>query len=145
MVDSKQVETTCYGGIGRQRGPGVGALAQNIGRIATPILNEYIFLAAKHMGADLLEIVASEFAEVVSGRKKFGTAAKSVGKQTLRQQLYSVTTKKLQTESMQQKLQKNQLVERRRFFKNFSKYSCRSIFSTNFLWQFLEVLEGKSQ
>ena len=94
MVDSKQVEITFFGGIGRQREPGFGALAQIIGRIATPILHEYIVLAAKRMGADLLETVAPEFAKVDSGRKKFETAAKSVGKQTLRQQLYSVTTKK---------------------------------------------------
>ena len=34
---------------------------------------------AKRVGADLLEFTAPEIAEVVSGRKNFETAAKSVG------------------------------------------------------------------
>ena len=39
------------------------------------------------MGADLLEFAVPEIAEVVSGRKNVKTAAKSVGKQTLKKQL----------------------------------------------------------
>ena len=39
------------------------------------------------MGADLLEFAVLEVADVVSGKKKFKTAAKSVGRQTLRKQL----------------------------------------------------------
>ena len=34
---------------------------------------------------------------------------------------------------------------RRDNFTNISHYSCRVIFGTNLLWQFLEILEGKSQ
>ena len=87
MVASRQVEIPYYRGVGRQRGRGFGALAQVIGRTAIPFLHKYIVPAAKRVGADLLEIAVPENAEVVSGRKIFKTAAKSVGRQTLRKQL----------------------------------------------------------
>ena len=87
MVASRQVEIPYYRGVGRQRGRGFGALAQVFGRTAIPFLREYIVPAAKCVGADLLEIAVPEIAEVVSGRNNFKTAAKSVGKQTLRKQL----------------------------------------------------------
>ena len=73
--------------VGRQRGWGFGALAQVIRRNAIPFLRKYVVPAAKRVGADLLEFAVPEIAEVVSGRKNFKTAAKSVGKQTLRKQL----------------------------------------------------------
>ena len=87
MVASRQVEIPYYRGVGRQRGRGFGALAQVIGRTAIPFLRKYIVPAAKRVGADLLEFAAPEIGEVISGRKSFKTAAKSVGKQTLRKQL----------------------------------------------------------
>ena len=40
--------------------------------------------AAKRIGADVLEFAAPEIGEVFSGRKSFKSAAKSVGKKTLR-------------------------------------------------------------
>ena len=83
MVASRQVEIRYYGAVGKQRRRGFGALAQVIGRTAIPFLRKY----AKHVGVDLLEIAMPEIAEVVSGRKNFKTAAKSVGKQTLEKQL----------------------------------------------------------
>ena len=43
--------------------------------------------AAKRVGADSLEFAEPEIAEVVSGRKTFKTAAKSVGRQTMRKLL----------------------------------------------------------
>ena len=43
----------------------------------------------KRIGAEMLEFAATETGEVTSGRKPFKTAAKSVGKQTLRKQLGS--------------------------------------------------------
>ena len=52
-------------------------------------LQFHIVPAAKPIGADLLEFAVPDFAEVVSGKKNFKTAAKSVGKQTLRKQLGS--------------------------------------------------------
>ena len=78
MAASKQVEIPFYGGVGRQRGRGFGALAQVIGRTSIPFLRNYIVPAAKRVGADLLEIALPENTEVVSGRKNFKTAAKSV-------------------------------------------------------------------
>ena len=87
MVASTQVEIPCYRGVGRQRGQGFGALAQVIGRTAIPFLRKLIVPAAKRVGADLLEFAVPEIAEVVSGRKNFKTAAKSVGKQTVKKQL----------------------------------------------------------
>ena len=87
MVASKQVEIPYYRGVGRQRGRGLGALAQVIGRTASPFLRKYIVPAAKRVGADLLEFAVTEIAEVVSGRKNIKATAKSVGRRTLRKQL----------------------------------------------------------
>ena len=87
MVASRQVEIPYYRGVGRQRGRGFGALAQVIGRTAVPFLRKYVVPAAKRIGADMLEFAVPEIGEVISGRKSFKTAAKSVGKQTLRKQL----------------------------------------------------------
>ena len=94
MVASKQVEIPFYRGIGRQREPGFGALAQVIGRTAIPFYSKYVVPAAKGVGADLLEFAAPEIAEVVSGREKFKIAAKSVGRQILRKQLGSGSKKR---------------------------------------------------
>ena len=82
MVASRQVEIPYYKGVGRQRGRGFGALAQGIRRTAIPFLRKFIVPAAKRVGADLLEFAVPKIAEVVSGRKNFKTAAKSVGRQT---------------------------------------------------------------
>ena len=89
IVVSRQVEIPFYRGIGRLRGRGFGALAQDIGRTAVPSLHKNIVPAAKSVGAYLLEFAALEIAEAVGGRKNFKTAAKSVGRQTLRKQLGS--------------------------------------------------------
>ena len=94
MVASRQVEIPYSRGVGRQRGRGFGALAQVIARTAIPFLRKYIVPAAKRVGADLLEFAVPEIAEVVSGRMKFKTAAKSVGRQTLRKQLGSGSRKR---------------------------------------------------
>ena len=66
---------------------GFGALAQVIGRTAIPFLRKYVIPAAKRIGADMLEFAAPEIGEVISGRKSFKTAAKGVGKKTLKKQL----------------------------------------------------------
>ena len=87
MVASRQVEIPYYRAVGRQRGRGFGPLAQVIGRTAIPFLRKYVVPAAKRVGADLLEFATPEIGEVISGRKSFKSAAKSVGKQTLRKQL----------------------------------------------------------
>ena len=87
MVASRQVEIPYYRGVGGQRGRGIGALAQVIGRTAFPFLRKYVVPAAKRVGADLLEFAVLDIAEVVSGKKNIKTAAKGVGRQTLRKQL----------------------------------------------------------
>ena len=87
MAASNTLELPYYKGTGRQRGRDFGAVAQVIGRIAIPFLKKYIVPAAKRAGADLLEFAVPEVADVVSGKKNFKTAAKSVGRQTLRKQL----------------------------------------------------------
>ena len=87
MAASRQIEIPFYRGVGRQRGRGFGALAQVIGRTAIPFLRKFFVPAAKRLGSDLLEFPVQEIAEVVSGRKNIKTAAKSVGRRTLRKQL----------------------------------------------------------
>ena len=87
MVASRQVEIPFYRAVGRQSGRGIGALAKVIGRTAIPFLREYVVPAAKRIGADMLEFAAREIGEVFNGRKSFKTAAKSVGKKTLKKQL----------------------------------------------------------
>ena len=91
MVASRQVEIPHYRAVGRQRGRGFGALAQVSGRTAIRFLGgflrKYIVPAAKRVGADLLDFAVPEIAQVDSGRNNLKTAAKSVGKQTLKKQL----------------------------------------------------------
>ena len=87
MVASNTLELPYYKGIGCQRGRRFGAPGQIIERTGIPLLRKYIVLAAERAGADLLEFAVPEVADVVSGKKNFKTAAKSVGRQTLRKQL----------------------------------------------------------
>ena len=94
MVASNTLELPYYEVIGRQRGRGFGALAQVIGRTAIPFLRKNLVPAAKRVGADFLEFVVPEVVDVGSGKKNFKTAAKSVGRQTLRKQLGSAKQKK---------------------------------------------------
>ena len=94
MVASIQVEITIYRGVGRQCGRRFGALPQVIERTPILFLHKYIVPAAKRAGADFLEFAVPEIADVVSGRKNFKTAAKSVGRQTLREQLGSGSRKR---------------------------------------------------
>ena len=94
MVALRQLEIPFHRGVGRQRGRGLGAFAQVIGRTEIPISCKHIVPAAKRVGPDLLEFAVPEIAEVVSGRKNIKTAAKSVGRQTLRKQLSSGSRKR---------------------------------------------------
>ena len=121
MVASKQLEITFYRGIGRQRGRGFSALAQVIGRTAIPFLRKYIVPAAKRVGADLLEFAAPEIAEVVSGRKNFKPAAKSVGRQILRKQLGSGSKKRTASRVIPTKSAKEFNRSRRGIFTNLSE------------------------
>ena len=151
MVASRQVEIPFYRGVGRQRGRGFGALAQVIGRTAIPFLREYFVRAAKCVGADLLEFAVPKTAEVVSGRKNIKTAAKSVGRQTLRKKLdegsrrrTTGNEKRSASRVIPTKSAKQISRSRRDIFTNFSHLPWRVIFGTNILWQFLEMSKGKS-
>ena len=90
MVASRKVEILFY----RVNGRGFDALAQVFRRTAITFSCKYIVPAGKHVDADLLEFSVPEVAEVVDDRKNFETAAKSVGRQTLRKQLVSGSRKK---------------------------------------------------
>ena len=100
----KTLEIPYYRAVGRQKGRGFGALAQLILRTAIPFLRRYVVSAAKRIGADMLEFAAPEIGEVVSGRKSFKTAAKSVGKKTLKNNWVSAVNR---GKSFQQNLPNN--------------------------------------
>ena len=121
MIASRQVAFPYYTGVGRQLGRGFGALAQVIGRTAIPFLHKYIVPAAKRVGADLLEFAVPEIAEVVSGRKNFKTAAKSVGKQTLKKQLGEGSRKRTVSRIIPTKSTKQSSRSRRDIFTNISR------------------------
>ena len=144
MVVSRQVELLLYRGIGRQCGWGFDALAQVIGRAAIPFLRTYLVPAKKRMVADLLEFAAPEISDVVSGRTKFKSLAKSVRRQTLGKQLGGGSRKRSASRVIPTKSTKQISRSRRDNFKNIFHSSCRVIFVTNFLWQFLGILEGRS-
>ena len=122
MVASKQIEIPFYRGVGRQHGRGFGALAQVNGRAAIPFLRKYVVSAAKRVGADLLEFAVPDIAEVVSGRKNIKTAAKSVGRQTLRKQLVSDSRKRSASRVIPTKSAKQISRSRRDLFTNISRY-----------------------
>ena len=145
MVALRQEEIPFYRSVGRQRARGFGALAKDIGRTAIQFLRNYIVPAAKRVSADLLEFGAPENAEVVSGRKNFKTAAKSVGRQSLRKQLGSGSRKKTASRVIPTKSAKQISRSRRDIFANISRLSCPVFFGTNLLWQFQEIMEAKSQ
>ena len=89
MVASRQPEIPYNRAVGRQSGKGFGALAQIIARTAIPFLPKNYVPAAKRIGADMLEFAAPKIGEVIRGRKSFKSAARSVGKQTLKKYLCS--------------------------------------------------------
>ena len=119
MVASRQVEIPFYKGIGRQHERGVGALAHVIGRTAIPFLRKNIVPAAKRVGVDLLELAAPDFAEAVSGRKNFKTAAKNVRRHILRKQLGSGSKKRTASRVIPTKFAKQINRSRRDVFSNF--------------------------
>ena len=65
MVASRQVEIPYCRAVGRQRGRGLGALAQVVGRTAIHFLPTYLVPAAKRIGADMLKFAAPEIEEVI--------------------------------------------------------------------------------
>ena len=78
-------------------------------------MRKCIVPAVKRVGADLLEFAVPEMAEVVSGRKNFKTAAKSVGKNNW----VKGAGKGLQAESFQQNLQNKSVGREETFLQTF--------------------------
>ena len=120
MVASRQKDIRFYRGIGRQRGWGFDALAQVIERTAIPFLRIYIVPAAKLVGAHLMEFALSEFADVVIGRIKLKTAAKSVGRKTLRERMGRGNRKRNASGNIPTKSAKQNRRSRKNIFKNIS-------------------------
>ena len=96
------------------------ALAEVIGRTAFPFWQKYVVPAAKLVGADLLEIVVPEIADVVSVRKNFKTAGKSVERQNQRKQLGGRSRKGSASRVIATKSAKQSNRSRRDFSKNIS-------------------------
>ena len=121
MVASRQVEISYYRAVGRQRVRGFGALAQVIGRTAIPFFRKYVVPATKRIGADMLEFAAPEIGEVFSGRKSFKSAAKSVGKQTLKNNWVKGAAEEVKnrTKSFQQNLLNNPVGREETFLQTF--------------------------
>ena len=116
MVASRQVEIPYYRAVGKKRRRGFEALAQFIGRTAIPSLRKFIVPAAKRIGADMLEFAAPEIGEAFRGRKSFKTAAKSVGKQTLKNNCVAVVNR---VEPFQQNLLNNSVGREETFLQTF--------------------------
>ena len=83
-------------------------------------MRKNIVPAAKRVDTDVLEIAVPEIAEVVSGRKNFKTAAKSVGKQTLKKQLGEGSRKRTASRIIPTKSTKQISRSRRDIFTNIS-------------------------
>ena len=86
-VTSKEVKFPLYRGIDQQRGRRFGAFAHVVWRMGIPFLPKFVVPPANRVGAELLKFDVREIADVVKGRKKFKTAEKAAGRQTLRKQL----------------------------------------------------------
>ena len=87
MIAPYTLKFPYYKGTGRQRECGFGATAQVIGRTSFPFLRKYVVRAADRVGVDFLETEVPGVVDVVSGKRNFKTATKSVGRQTLTKQI----------------------------------------------------------
>ena len=114
MVASNTLELPYYKGIRGQKGRGFGAPVQVIGRTTISFMRKNIVTAAKRVGADLFEFAVLEVADVLSGTKDVKTAAKNVGRQTLRKQLGGGRQKKKHSS---RKFKAKQSVTQRNFYK----------------------------
>lgn len=104
-------------GPARQRGRGLGALAQVVGRVAIPFAQKYLVPAAKQIGKDFVQSAIPELGEVFKGKKKLKKALKSAGTKTLKKQVGSGKVIRKKT------LTKNSRKQRSRsdFFKNLKE------------------------
>lgn len=67
----KSLSQTNFSGPARQMGAGgLGAFAVRLGRVAMPLMKNYILPAAKQVGKHLLESAIPEIGHVLTGKKK---------------------------------------------------------------------------
>ena len=143
MVASREVEIPKKKVFGRRKGRGSGALAQIVGRTAIRFLRKLVVLAAEDIGADMFEFAAPEIGEVISCKKSFKSAAKSVGKRTLEKQLDSGSKQRKINPTKSTKWSSR---SQRDVFTNISRSSYQTtICGTNILRHCLEILAEKSQ
>ena len=145
MVASRQVEIHFYRVVGRQRGRGFGAVAQIIGRTELPFCRKHILPAAKRVGANLLQFGVPEIAEVVGGRKMSRQLHRVWEDRLLQNNWVLVAGNGVRAESFQQNLQNKSVGRGEIFLQTFSLIMSSNFRYHFFLWQFLEILEGKSQ
>ena len=141
-VTLTQVKIPKYKGIDRRRQRGFGALAQGVGKTASPFPRRNVFPAAKRVRAAAMDFAAAGIAipAVVSGRKSLKSAAENVGTKTLKTRLDS--GRKQRSIFREKTYQTSLSITERYFYKHISLIS---LIGTNLLWRFLETLEGKSQ
>ena len=144
-VASRQKEIPFSRGNGRQFGRGIGAFAQINERTTKSIFfRKYLVPAAKWPGADLLKISVPEIVGIVSHRIS-RHLQRALEDRLWKNSWVVVAGRRLKAESFEQNLQNKSFLREDTFFGNVSQQSCQTIFGTNFLWTFLEFLEGKAQ
>ena len=109
-----------------------------LGELQFHFWSRYIVPAAKRVSADLLEFAVPEIAEIVSGRKNFKSAAKSVGKQTLKKTIEWREQEKDCKQNHSSKICKtSHSVARRHFYKHVPLFK-----SSNFRHQTFVAISG---
>lgn len=84
---TNQVNSNYFAGPGRQRGSGLGALALKAAGTAFPILQKYLWPAAKRVGKNFLSELGPEVVGVVQGKTKVKKAVKRAARKTVKRQL----------------------------------------------------------
>ena len=69
MVASMEVDIPSYGCVGRQRGRGICAVVQVIGKAMIPFSSNYFVPAAKRVGVVLIKFAAPEIVQVLRDKK----------------------------------------------------------------------------
>ena len=82
-----QVQMPYYHGYARQRGHGIGSVALTMGRVALPLLKNYVLPAAKRIGRDLIEAAIPEVIDVIAGKTTAKSALKRTARKTATKQL----------------------------------------------------------
>ena len=90
QIARNQDNYVTHGGPARQFGSGaagLGALAVSIGQCTLPLLRKYALPFAKTVGRDLVSAAIPEIGEILSGKKRLRTVAKTTIKKSLSKSL----------------------------------------------------------